>query len=363
MKRGGWTAFEQLADNCRDGVWACDGDLRCLYWNGAIEEITGLPVPDVIGYGIAEILSRVTGADEEAVIRRVLAGERVVASNRRFTQGPGDRSQICETRTFPVRSPDGEVVGAAAVVRRNLEESLLAAVEARDDFLSVASHELSTPLMALQLHVDRLQHVLKQPPASSPDLHAVAKRADSIEEQLKRLTELIETLLDATHVTARDWRLELEPLDLGPLVDRVVRRLKPVAEKALCPVAFQSCPSLVGRWDPGRLEQVVTNLLSNALKFGAGKPVEVTVLGDGSTARVRVRDQGIGIERGQEAVIFERFGSAALKRKYPGLGLGLWIARQVVEAMGGRIEVQSAPGEGATFEVVLPRGLGTAKGS
>jgi PAS domain S-box-containing protein len=483
-------AFEQLADNNRDGTWACDRDLRCLYWNAAMEAITGVPAGRALGYGVADVLSGVADAAHEATIRRVLAGERVAATEERRSDGGGGgtRRRIFEARYFPIRSKEGEVLGAAATVRdvteerriredlqetdarfrnmadvspvllwmsrpdglctffnqtwlaftgrtleeewgvgwaenvhhedldtcldtyvaafnerrvfemeyrlrrkdgqyrwildrgtprytpegrfagyigsciditerRSLETDLRAAVEARDDFLSVASHELWTPLTALQLHVERLQHVVKQQDLPDPpNLGLLARRADSIEEQLARLADLVATLLDTTRLAAGDLDLAPEPVDLGALVDKVVRRLSPMADKALCPIAFESRAPLVGSWDPVRLDQVVTNLLSNALKYGAGKPVDVLVHGDTATARVRVRDRGIGLARDQQAVIFERFGRAAPRRKYGGLGLGLWIAREAVQAMGGSIQVQSTPGEGATFEVVLPRG-------
>jgi signal transduction histidine kinase len=111
----------------------------------------------------------------------------------------------------------------------------------------------------------------------------------------------------------------------------------------------------VGRWDSLRLEQVVTNLLTNALKYGAGRPIEVTVEGDDTHARLSVRDQGIGIAEEDAGRIFERFERAVSVQHYGGFGIGLWIVREIIQALGGTIEVRSTVGQGATFTVILPR--------
>ena len=116
---------------------------------------------------------------------------------------------------------------------------------------------------------------------------------------------------------------------------------------------LRSRPGLCGNWDRGGLEQALTNVLGNAFKFGAGAPVEIELDGDGAWATVRVRDHGVGLPPEQQEIIFQRFGRAPHTRGYGGLGLGLWIARQFLEAMGGTIRVQSTPGAGATFEIAL----------
>jgi signal transduction histidine kinase len=210
-------------------------------------------------------------------------------------------------------------------------------------------------LTALQLHVEKLRRLLRRgETTTAADPRVLDARVVSIEEQVQRLSQLVATLLDTTRLASGEWSLSLERVDLGELVARVVQRLTPMAEQARCPVELRSRTALLGNWDPSRLEQAVTNLLSNAFKYGAGKPVEVTVDADGPTARVQVRDRGIGFASEQKALIFERFGRAAPSRNYGGLGLGLWIARQAIQAMRGSIDVHSVPGEGSTFEVTLP---------
>ncbi|MFL5305534.1 MAG: sensor histidine kinase, partial [Polyangia bacterium] len=127
------------------------------------------------------------------------------------------------------------------------------------------------------------------------------------------------------------------------------------AERAGCAIRVEGPKAIAGRWDRLRIGQVVTNLLSNAIKFGHGHPIDVTVSESGDTVRVVVSDTGVGIPADALARIFERFERASSDRHFPGLGLGLWITRQIVEACHGTISVQSELGSGSTFCVELPR--------
>ncbi len=120
-------------------------------------------------------------------------------------------------------------------------------------------------------------------------------------------------------------------------------------------MTFTTAGPLVGNWDRGGLEQLLSNLISNALKYGEGKPVDVIIESDAHFARVVVKDRGIGISAEDQARIFDRFERAGSVRHYGGFGLGLWISRRVVQALGGAIRVESAPGQGSTFTVELPR--------
>jgi len=136
----------------------------------------------------------------------------------------------------------------------------------------------------------------------------------------------------------------------------VLLRFQDVLASAGCVLRFDPNGEIRGHWDRLRLEQVVTNLLTNAIKYGAGKPIDVAVERAPSLARLTVRDQGIGISAEDQARIFQRFERAVSTRHFGGFGLGLWISKNLVEAHGGRIHVVSQPGAGATFTVELPTG-------
>ena len=175
-----------------------------------------------------------------------------------------------------------------------------------------------------------------------------------MDAQCERLEGLVHTLLDVSRITAGKLVLELTPCDLGELAREVVERFEAQAASAGSELRLRT-REVVGRWDRARIDQVVTNLVSNAIKYGNGQPVEVAVGERDGVAVLVVSDHGVGIVPESHARIFERFERAANNSAASGLGLGLWIARRMVQAHGGDIAVESAPGAGATFTVTLPR--------
>jgi signal transduction histidine kinase len=238
---------------------------------------------------------------------------------------------------------------ALAIDNQRLYQSAKEAVAQRDEFLSVASHELRTPVTSLQLAV---QSALSLGSDAPPGFlrHAL----ETSERQTRRLGRLVDALLDVTRAQAGRLELEREPTDLGAIVKEVVSLLGADARRASCEVQLELAPGVVGNWDKARIDQVVTNLLSNAIKYGAGAPIRVTVSKEHAQARLSVRDQGIGVAAAERGRIFERFERAVSAKHYGGLGLGLYIVRRIVAAHGGSVSVESTPGAGADFTVELP---------
>ncbi|WP_052517494.1 PAS domain-containing sensor histidine kinase [Archangium violaceum] len=236
-----------------------------------------------------------------------------------------------------------------ALENLRLYEEARQAVGLRDEFLSVASHELKTPLTSL-----KLQHALIGKTLSPESRVSVGTRLPKAVRQVERLTSLVDSLLDVSRIGA--GRLGLEPveMELTGLLREVMERLSEVFAQAGCQVDFPDTPPVHGYWDSLRLDQVLVNLLSNAAKYGAGKPIHVSVAVEGEWTRLMVRDEGIGIAPEHLPRLFSRFGRAVSERHYGGLGLGLFISKQIVEAMRGRILVESEPGRGSTFTVELP---------
>lgn len=241
------------------------------------------------------------------------------------------------------------LAGFAALALANdaLVRDLRAAVHAREEFMTVAAHELRTPVAALSLTL-RTRAAAGAAPAD--DLEALRRRVARGERQTARLATLVDVLLEVS--AARPERLELSRrrVDLVAVAADAVQRL--VSDGA--PLAFRCDGPVVGQWDPARLAQVVEHLVSNALKFGGGAPVEVSVSRQDGAARLVVSDAGIGIAPEEQGRIFDKFARAVSTRNYGGLGLGLWIVRQNVEAHGGTVSVDSRPGAGARFTVTLP---------
>jgi signal transduction histidine kinase len=229
------------------------------------------------------------------------------------------------------------------------------AVQVRDEFLAIASHELKTPLTALRLHLEKIQRSMgRSRPSAETTIETVTGGVEKISRQADRLTKLIDELLDVSRITAGHLTLQPESLDLARLLRDVVQRQGEELKKVGCTVTLQAPPTLWGRWDALRLEQVMINLLTNALKYGPGKPIDVRLSNLPGAAQIEVQDQGIGLDPRDAARIFDRFERAVSASHYGGLGLGLYIARQIVEAHQGTIQVKSAPDRGATFTVTLP---------
>ncbi|WP_085317512.1 hybrid sensor histidine kinase/response regulator [Derxia lacustris] len=236
---------------------------------------------------------------------------------------------------------------------RETQEQLKLAVRIRDDFMAMASHELKSPLTALRLQGQlRARHLERGNLAAfTPD--KLQRMLASDAELVDGLARLIDDMLDITRI--RSGRLSIEPAatDLGALLRRVVERFaEPLRGVGGCTLLAPE--GIVGHWDAMRLEQVATNLLTNALRYGAGQPVAIALERQGECAVLSVRDHGIGIRAEDSARIFEPFERATGDGGTGGLGLGLFIVRQIVEAHGGRICVQSQPGAGTTFRVELP---------
>jgi signal transduction histidine kinase len=272
-------------------------------------------------------------------------GSFVLAFDRPRALGPEDRAFV-----LALAQKCGQ-----ALERARLFNEAQAAVRLRDEFLSVASHELRTPLTPLHLQLQILRREAQDPAMTLERLRERVKRAvEGSESQVRKLADLINDLLDVSRISAGRLQLELGPVDFAEVVRDVVARFEPQALKADCALTLEVPASLVGRWDRRRLEQVVTNLLTNALKYGAGRPVHLHLTSEEGRARLTVRDEGIGIAPQDQGRIFERFERAVSERHFGGMGLGLYICRQIVDALRGTIGVRSEPGQGATFQVVLP---------
>jgi signal transduction histidine kinase len=181
------------------------------------------------------------------------------------------------------------------------------------------------------------------------------EKLDIAVRQTHRLEKLIENLLDVSRIATGQLKLELEEFDVCDAVRDVVRRLGEDAERAGCKLELHADKPAFGKWDRLRVEQVATNLFSNAIKYAAGKPIEISLESDANIARLRVHDHGIGIGPESISRIFDRFERAVSARHFGGLGMGLYITRQIVEAHGGAIFVTSELGVGSTFTVELPQ--------
>ncbi|WP_025128378.1 hybrid sensor histidine kinase/response regulator [Pseudomonas sp. PH1b] len=228
------------------------------------------------------------------------------------------------------------------------------AVRMRDDFMSIVAHEVRTPLNGLILETQLRKMHLARENAAAFSLDKMHAMVDRDERQIKSLIRLIEDMLDISRI--RTGKLSIRPsrFDLAQLVRGLVENFAPQVEAAQSSLTLQAEEPLEGNWDEFRIEQVVSNLLTNALRYGAKSPIEVRVFAEAGEACVEVRDHGIGISEENQARIFQQFERVSASHVSAGLGLGLFISEQIVTAHGGTISVESRIGEGALFRVSLP---------
>jgi PAS domain S-box-containing protein len=241
---------------------------------------------------------------------------------------------------------------AIAIDHARMFELSRQAVAVREDFLSIASHELKTPLTALQISVQRL---MRSAGTDSSLGSASASMLATVDRSTRRLAQLVEDLLDISKLMSQKTTIEYEDVDLFGVVPEVVSDAREMLSKAGCSVTVTGDGDGIGHWNRERLRLVMNNLLSNAAKYGPGKPIEVTVAPAKTSVQITVADHGIGIAKDMQGRIFERFERAVSEREYGGFGLGLWIVKQIVEGFGGKVDVTSEPGQGSIFTIILPR--------
>lgn len=351
-------------------IYLKDAAGRYLFVNRQFQEVFGLDRDAVIGRIDDEVLPPPVAGTLQRGDAGVLEARAPRQLEETVAGRDGPRTYL--SLKFPLLDPHGDPHGVCCVAtditeRKRAEEAVLRAaeaaarerqlaraLEARDQFLTVASHELRTPLTSLELQVEallRLGRSAQAPPVSDARVQA---RCDAIVKQVKRLTVLIDTLLDVAKITSGRLELCRERLDLAEVVRGVLASSQDAIRRSGSEVHLRAGEPVVGTWDRASLETAVSHLVSNAVKFGAGRPVGIDVAAAGDRAVLTVRDQGIGISAEDQRRIFERFERAVSERHFGGFGVGLWVARQAAEAHGGTIRVRSGPGDGAEFTVELP---------
>ncbi|XXT18444.1 HAMP domain-containing sensor histidine kinase [Sorangium sp. So ce429] len=289
-------------------------------------------------------------APHERPRSRALRGEAFGPSMTHWKTRDGDVALVvrCDTVDQERRLAALTFVDVTAFHRWN--DDSRAALAARDEFLSIAAHELRSPLNALMLTIHRLK--LRIPADGSfPEFDRLV---DMSQRQIDRLTSLVQNLLDVTRIRARRLELEFASKDLLQIVRDAAEEAIEHARAAGTPVRIEAREPVFGLWDGARIEQVVQNLLTNALKYGGGSPIEVSLARDGAMARLTVRDHGPGIAAEDRDRVFEPFQRIASTYKSQSLGLGLYIVREIVQAHGGSIVIESPESGGAAFVVRLP---------
>jgi PAS domain S-box-containing protein len=357
--------FRTLANSIPQLAWTANPDGWIYWYNDRWYEYTGTTPEQMEGWGWQSV------HDPNELPRVLEEWRHSISTGTMFDmafplKGADGNFRWFLTRGVPHRDADGKITGWFGTntdiqAQKESEEKIKAlhqraeaSLQARDEFLSIASHELKTPLTSLRLQVQTRTRKLSRGnfAAFSPD--RLEKMNVNDMRQIERITRLIDDMLDISRINTGKLTIELERFDLCSLASEVIERYREHLEAQGSQVILSCCDPVEGNWDRFRIEQVLANLLTNAMKYGAGKSVEVSVSRQGTRATLKVRDHGIGIAKENLVRIFQRFERAVAAREISGLGLGLYITKQIVEMHGGSIQVESEIGEGSTFILKLP---------
>jgi PAS domain S-box-containing protein len=350
--------YQNLAEAIPQIVWTAKADGAVDYCNKRWSEYTGLGLDRTRGDGWLSALHPDDARSCFKAWRTAVQSGENYRTHCRLRRGSDAAYRWHQIHAVPERDADGAIVGFLGTYSDF--EDLKRALDVRDEFLSVASHELRTPMTALQLNLQSLRRMLDGSNSGKRFADdgvleaAVSTKVGKAVLHVQRLARLVDDLLDVSRITTGRLELERGPCDLGEVAEEVVERLADQAGRAGCTLSVDTTARAIGNWDHLRLEQVVTNLVSNALRYAPGAPVEIAIEQSDGNARLTVRDHGPGLKAEDLARIFERFERATALRNHGGLGIGLYIAREIVRTHGGTIVALSNPGEGAAFVVELP---------
>jgi PAS domain S-box-containing protein len=352
--------YRMLTETLPQLVWTCLPDGRCDYLSKQWIAFTGVRLEDQLGL---DWLERVIHPDDQARTLEhwmgAVKGLHPYDIEYRIRRNDGIYRWF-KTRGTPVRNERHEIVywfGTCTDVQdqHEVQQQLEDAVYARDEFISIASHELKTPLTSLLLQGQLLKREADSDASISKE--RIVQFASQSVMQVTRLTRLVDEMLDIAKIRTGRLTLEKTEFDLSVLVRNCIEQmhLQFVNAGFNDPKLTLCETSTVGNWDKIRIGQVVNNLLTNALRYGRAKPVEIAIECEENKITLLVKDEGIGIPAEAHDKIFDRFERAVNENEASGLGLGLYITRQIVESHGGKIRVESQVGKGSTFIVGLPK--------
>ncbi len=349
--------FRTLAESIPQLAWMANADGYIFWYNKQWYEYTGTNFKSMEGWGWQSV------HDPNALPKVMADWTASIKTGKPFEmefplKSASGKFRWFLTRSTPVFDSSGNVVrwfGSNTDIDDQIttQRKLEKAVRARDEFLSIASHELRTPLTSLYLQLQMLQRSAKK--KDKIDTGTLISKLDLTTRQAAQLGELIDGLLDVSRIGSGRISIHRESLNFVDLLKEVITRFQPAAKIAGSEINFKFESDIIqGKWDKLRLTQALTNLLSNALKYGAVNPIDVNLKSASNGLVLSFQDKGIGIATEDHERIFERFERAVSHNNISGMGLGLYITREIIESHGGNIEVQSTPGKGSVFTIHLP---------
>lgn len=350
--------FRQLADSMPQIVWMANSNGRMDYANERWYEFTGFDR----NIDINESREHIFHPDDlnrfrSAWLTAVTTGQPYQAEYRFKNKMGGYRWFL--SRALPVKNEKGRVIrwfgtSTDIDIQKQNEIDLAEAIFSRDEFISIASHELKTPITSLKLQIQMLQRSIDIEKNRLPPVEKLAKSLEITSRQSRRLEGLVEELLDVTRARAGKLKFQFEDFDLSELVSEILERLRHQIQEAKIELRLVLTPGITGHWDRSRLDQVIVNLIINSIKYAPGKPVTIRTGNQKGAAYFSIKDEGPGIPKEKQHLIFQRFERVTDSDSVAGLGLGLFLVKQIVDGHRGEIKVESEIGRGTLFTVSLP---------
>jgi PAS domain S-box-containing protein len=340
--------YRVLIESMNEGAVSLSREGIILYCNSAFARMVGSPLDQIMSRDLCDFV--VPG--ERNVLKSLIDQASENATRAEMTLlTVSEETLPTQFSLNPVNLEEAVSIGLVVtdLSEHKGHEQAKASVRMRDEFLAVASHELRTPLSTLVLRLGLLQHHI-----SKGDLEEVSASANRAEEQASRIGRLIDRLLDVSQLASEKLKLELRKCAPDEIVRTAAERLSEQASNAKCEVSLDLQEGLTIRADKFRLDEAISNIIANAIKFGPGKPIEIELKATDDAAVIVVEDEGIGVPEEDLARIFGRFERATKSRHHSGLGLGLYIARQLIEKHGGAIRAENRSKGGARFVIELP---------
>ena len=341
--------YRVLIESMNEGAISLSKDGTVLYCNSAFARKIGVPLDQIMGHDFSEFVPE---GKRDALQRLIAQGCREsVRAEMTLVSTSGD-SLPTQLSLNPVSLEESASIGVVVtdLSERKRNEQAEAAVRMRDEFLAIASHELRTPLSTLVLRLGLLERH-----AENGDMKQVQSSVRRAEDQTERMRRLVDRLLDVSQLASGKLKVELAPCDLSNVIKDVAERFLEDALNGGTELRLTVANGIHTRADRFRLDEAIGNVISNAIKYGGGQPVDIQLKTKGDKALLIVQDRGIGIPVEDLERVFGRFERTAVSRNYGGLGLGLFIAHQIIEQHAGSIRAESRSGGGARIVIELPQ--------
>lgn len=360
LKRSEKERFENLVESIPQMVWTCNANGEMDYFNRQWFYYTGLSLKDSLGDGWLRPLQENERESFKTSWEEHLQTGMTFESECQLQRTQDQTYRWHLVRAIPLRDGAEHITGWIGTYtdiedQKNAQIELSKTLQTRDEFFSIASHELKTPLNSLGLKMQILDRQVRKIEDDVVPKQMVLDAVVFSKSQMSRLVSLIDNLLDISRIRMNRLTVDPTQFDFVELVNDVVSRMEDQARQAESKMTVNVPSPVIGHWDKLRLEQLLMNLISNAIKYGSGEPISITVTSDDGTVTLRVKDNGVGISRKDQARIFEQFERATPTGNIAGLGLGLYIVKKIVEVHNGTIRLESEVGRGSEFIVELPR--------